>query len=119
MGYETYLEKQDCHDCRAKPGELHDPGCDTEQCPECGRQAISCEHGKDVLYEDGELWEKRLPWTGVMSMIEEAVEYDLFVRWQGGRWVKCEKDNREAMPSRNDVLRHCLWDREKKRFVKP
>jgi hypothetical protein len=31
-----------CHDCYALPGQLHQVGCDAEQCPKCGGQAISC-----------------------------------------------------------------------------
>jgi len=31
-----------CHDCFAKHGELHHPGCDVERCPRCGGQLISC-----------------------------------------------------------------------------
>ena len=31
-----------CHDCAAKRGEFHVPGCDMERCPECGKQLISC-----------------------------------------------------------------------------
>ncbi len=123
MGYETWLEKKKCHDCPAEPGELHEPGCDVEQCPVCGFQAISCGHGLNVLDETGEFWDERLPWTGVWSMVEEAVEYGFYVRWEGpmpgGCWTKCTKDHPEAMPSRNDVVDRCQWDRTKKRFVKP
>lgn len=32
-----------CHDCRVIKGELHVPGCDVEECPACGAQAITCE----------------------------------------------------------------------------
>jgi len=32
-----------CPDCAARAGEFHVPGCDAEQCPHCGGQAISCE----------------------------------------------------------------------------
>jgi len=32
-----------CHDCGAREGEFHQPGCDDERCPFCGGQLISCE----------------------------------------------------------------------------
>lgn len=32
-----------CHDCGAKEGHYHHPGCDMEICPICGEQAIGCE----------------------------------------------------------------------------
>ena len=31
-----------CHDCAAVPGEYHVPGCDVEECPACGGQALGC-----------------------------------------------------------------------------
>jgi TIR domain-containing protein len=31
-----------CHDCSALPGEYHVPGCDVEECPVCGSQALGC-----------------------------------------------------------------------------
>lgn len=31
-----------CHDCGAVAGEMHTPGCDVEQCPECHQQLIGC-----------------------------------------------------------------------------
>ena len=31
-----------CHDCKAPSRLLHHPGCDSERCPRCGGQAISC-----------------------------------------------------------------------------
>lgn len=39
-------DRQPCHDCGAQKGEFHVPGCDVEQCPACGHQALSCDCDK-------------------------------------------------------------------------
>lgn len=36
-------EPRNCRDCNAPSGGFHHPGCDTERCPDCGGQAISCD----------------------------------------------------------------------------
>jgi hypothetical protein len=33
---------RNCPDCAVIPGQFHVPSCDTEECPNCGRQLISC-----------------------------------------------------------------------------
>lgn len=35
-------DRQKCHDCGALEGQVHQPGCDMEVCPFCGRQLITC-----------------------------------------------------------------------------
>ncbi len=31
-----------CHDCGARMGQFHGPGCDMEKCPACRGQLLSC-----------------------------------------------------------------------------
>jgi hypothetical protein len=38
-----------CHDCAAVAGQYHVPGCDMEECPQCGGQLISC--GCEVMWD--------------------------------------------------------------------
>lgn len=97
-----------CHDCDAKPGALHDLGCDVERCVLCGGQSISCDcvyevNGLDPatleethpdIYNRGatdEMYEKldveiekaggRMPWTGIWLGTEECIEYGFYSRW--------------------------------------
>jgi hypothetical protein len=39
---EWHADDFPCHDCETTKGQLHLPGCDVEQCPRCGGQAIGC-----------------------------------------------------------------------------
>ena len=39
-------ELTNCHDCDAKPGQIHTPGCDVERCSYCGGQKMCCSHAK-------------------------------------------------------------------------
>jgi hypothetical protein len=52
------MELQKCHDCRAKPGEIHQDGCDVERCSVCGGQRLLCDcagHDKSFARWTG-LW---------------------------------------------------------------
>ena len=104
----TTKELRDCGDCGAKPGELHQQGCDVERCAMCGAQQIGCEciytvNGLDAgdleethreIYEKGptkEMYEKfdaaiqalggRLPWTGEWPGDAECREFGFWCFW--------------------------------------
>ena len=97
---------RNCGDCGAKPGELHDRGCDVERCLLCGGQAIGCNCVYEVngmtgdleeehpdIYENGAtdamyaVYDKavdalggRLPWTGEWPGNAECREFGLWSR---------------------------------------
>jgi hypothetical protein len=41
--FDWQADKSPCHDCAAVKGQLHTPGCDVEECPNCHEQALSCD----------------------------------------------------------------------------
>ena len=54
----------DCHDCAAKPGSPHKPGCDVERCSVSGGQRLQCDcEGHDPLFAR---------WTGIWPGSAEA-----------------------------------------------
>jgi hypothetical protein len=62
-------ELRNCHDCGAKPGEMHGDGCDTERCSVCGGQYIGCGcEGHDKTFAR---------WTGIWPGKAEAVYLDV------------------------------------------
>jgi hypothetical protein len=57
-------ELRNCHDCNAKPGEIHQDGCDVERCSVCGGQRLGCDckgHDKQFAH-----------WTGIWPGKAEA-----------------------------------------------
>jgi len=119
-------EFKNCHDCGAKPGELHKPGCDTERCPACGGQALTCLNtspccGKIIASCCGEVIkeEELIPWTGIWPGVEECREFGWYSKFKPkeGGWLKCNKDDPEASEDLNRLYVDAVWSREKKRFV--
>ncbi len=137
-------EIKDCHDCGAKPGEMHIPGCDTERCPRCGMQAISCgciyevngmnrnmlEEEHPDIYNNGateamcekfdaEWGSRRQPWTGIWPGVEECRENDLWCKMVDGKgWVQCSKDDPDASEDLNRLVMVCEWDVNLQKFVR-
>ena len=63
------MELTDCHDCGAKPGEIHKDGCDVERCSVCGGQRLQCScknHDKAFAR-----------WTGIWPGDAEAMYLDV------------------------------------------
>ncbi len=99
-----------CHDCDAGPGEMHESGCDVEQCPLCGGQAISCgcEWPEEVA---------RLPWTGEWPGSEDAKALGFFCKAEGQGWAPCGPDDPAAQPDLNRLHSDARWDAKLLKFV--
>lgn len=140
------LEKRNCHDCGAKPGELHSPGCDVERCVLCGGQSISCNclyrvngmSTSDLKEEHPDIYKNgpsdamevvreaeeakyggRLPWTGIWPGTEECIEFGWYSKWSKSRgWIKCDANDPEAGPDLNRLGQCGRWDPVQRRYFK-
>lgn len=62
-----------CHDCGATYGQYHTFGCDTEVCPCCGGQLISCDCG--AIYQvNGNISKKALADLCKLQVIQTEAE---------------------------------------------
>jgi hypothetical protein len=63
-----------CPDCGVHPGGYHHPGCDTEKCGACRRQALSCKCGPE------DYWAHRRPWIGIPEGYQACFNRGWFCR---------------------------------------
>lgn len=99
-----------CPDCDVMPGEPHRPGCDVERCSWCGGQAISCDCEISGI--------PHTVWSGEWPGKAECREYGFYCLWVDGvGWVRCDKDTPGAVEDLNHLVRVCVWDRDKQKWV--
>jgi len=101
--------RRNCHDCGAKPGEMHKPNCDSPRCNICGQQLMCCGHkaGNSVH-------------TGIEAQELKIIcdAHNLFCKWvvdgkwpgsdlDRGHWQKCARDDPDASYDLNRGLE--IW----------
>jgi hypothetical protein len=69
------MTKKKCPGCGAAPGDWHVCGCDIEQCPYCGGQAVTCDSDDDPIPLDD-----RLRWTGLWPGEAEAIKFSVVLQ---------------------------------------
>jgi hypothetical protein len=109
---EVSRSNKPCPKCDAAPGELHEDGCDVEQCPYCGGQLISCDCDEEVPRDDC------MPWEGAWPGTAECREFGWWARRVPGKrgWESCGPDEPGAIEDLNRLHTRAVWDREQKRF---
>jgi len=111
------MKRIPCHDCGAKVGKHHQPGCDTERCPKCSLQLISCDcfvkydendDDADSKFDEKEFskYEQEV-WSGIMY--EEAMLYaeqhNLFCYDENGKFhIKCDVNHPKAHHDINSAV---------------
>lgn len=102
-----------CPDCGALPGANHNPGCDVEQCGNCGGQRLGCSCGIDLAVQ-------RLPWTGEWPGTMECREFGWYSKRAAGRgWQRCDETDPQAGEDLNRLAVDAVWDKEQGRFILP
>ena len=104
-------KKQNCPDCGVPPGEMHRPDCDIEQCPNCGRQLLTCgcQPGQRAV---------RLAWTGHYPGVAECMEFGWYAKLVPGvGWVACAADEPGSMEDLNRLAMEAEWDPLGMRYI--
>jgi hypothetical protein len=115
----TEYQLESCPACGAKAGERHQLGCDVEQCPECGRQLLSCIHYMFGAVEPPPD-EERLPWPGVWPGVQACRELGWWSKPspEGTGYAPCGPDEPGAEPDVNRLFKQAVWDRRRKRWLR-
>lgn len=108
--------RPNCPDCGVGIGELHQPGCDVERCPDCGFQMLSCdceaEYMDDFKYP-------RMAWTGRWPGELECEEYGFYATMShpGHGWLSCSPDAVGATHDLNRLYTECKWNPEQAKMI--
>jgi hypothetical protein len=104
-------KSKSCPDCGVQPGSLHRPGCDLEQCPNCGRQSISCGCTNDQIVV-------RLPWPGEWPGVLECRAFAWYAKLVPGvGWMPCGPEEPGAAEDLNRLHLEAEWDPLEMRFI--
>jgi hypothetical protein len=104
--------KQGCPDCGVPPGSMHQHECDIEQCPNCGRQLLTCGCSDSQRA-------CRLPWTGQYPGIAECREFGWYARMVPGvGWSPCDADEPGATEDLNRFAMDAEWDPLEMRYIR-
>ena len=101
----------ECPDCAANVGGVHDGGCDVARCLATGWQRLSCPGNHDCGLD---------VWTGEWPGDAECRDFGWWVQdrcAEGMGWVPCAPDAPGAMADRNRLSRDARWSAEQRRWV--
>ena len=96
-----------CPGCDVPAGQLHNDGCDCEQCSGCGRHQVVCCCPRSA---------DRLPWEGSCNWIDACLAWGFFERQAAGVWVPCRPDEDGSQPDVLRLFRDCHWNGTDRRF---
>lgn len=77
------MEENTCGDCGVKEGELHEYGCDMEDCPFCGDQLLGC----DCMYKELNLFDET-KYNKETGYLPKETYYDGLNKKQELKWEK-------------------------------
>lgn len=102
-----------CPGCGVDVGQEHDTsrGCDVEQCPECGCQALSCRCTNTPA---------PLVWTGLWPGAAECAEFGWWAvrNPNGPGWIAVPAGTAGAVHDLNRLRRDARWDKLLRGWVK-